>query len=241
MIPKTPPYLLLFAYLLVGLLYASQTPAWQAPDEPAHYNYIRQLAGGKLPVIEPGDYNQTYQSEAISAKFAPAYSIDPFEYEDHQPPLYYLLQTPIFLLSGGSLLALRLVSLLLGAGVVWLAYCIGRRLFPESPWLGLTAAAFVAFLPQHVAMLSAVNNDSLAELLIAGILLLLITAVQEQWAATDRRWLLLGLLLGLGFLSKATTYIMAPLIGLLLLRKNVVILILNGGITEKSLSLSVLL
>ena len=30
--------LLIGAYLIAGLLFAIQTPAWQAPDEPAHYN-----------------------------------------------------------------------------------------------------------------------------------------------------------------------------------------------------------
>ncbi|MDI6834774.1 MAG: MarR family winged helix-turn-helix transcriptional regulator, partial [Rhizobiaceae bacterium] len=32
-------------YLALASLYAIRTPAWQAPDEPAHYNYIRQIAG----------------------------------------------------------------------------------------------------------------------------------------------------------------------------------------------------
>ena len=45
-------------YLIVGLLYLTRTPAWQAPDEPAHYNYVRQLSDGRLPVMEMGDYDQ---------------------------------------------------------------------------------------------------------------------------------------------------------------------------------------
>ena len=36
--------LILVAYFIVGGLFAINTPAWQAPDEPAHYNYILQVA-----------------------------------------------------------------------------------------------------------------------------------------------------------------------------------------------------
>ena len=40
------------------------------------------------------------------------------QYEDHQPPLYYLLASLVFQLTNGSLIALRLFSVLIGAGVV---------------------------------------------------------------------------------------------------------------------------
>ncbi|MCB0131202.1 MAG: hypothetical protein KDD78_10145, partial [Caldilineaceae bacterium] len=37
--PRPWLVLILAAYVLLGALYAINTPAWQAPDEPAHYNY----------------------------------------------------------------------------------------------------------------------------------------------------------------------------------------------------------
>ena len=221
--PDFPLSLLLLAYSLVGGLYAVYTPPWQAPDEPAHYNYVRQLATGRFPVMEPADYDESYRAEIVSSAFAASYSIEPLTYEDWQPPLYYLLQTPVFWLFDGSLLALRLFSVLIGAGVVLLAYGAAIQLWSERRWLALTAAVFVAFLPQHVAMLAAVNNDSLAELLIAAILLLLLAA-RSGSATTDRGaiktrylWPAVGLLLGLGFLTKATVYLMAPVAALALL------------------------
>ncbi len=228
-----PITVLLLAFLLIAGLYAIYTPDWQAPDEPAHYNYISQLAKGSFPVIEAGDYDQAYQSLVISSKFDPQYSVEPFEYEDYQPPLYYLVQTPIYWLSGGLLTALRLTSVFIGAGVVLFAYLIGRQLFPGREWLALAAAAFVAFLPQHVAMLAAINNDSLAELIIAAILFLLIMMItrtgKEDTPDTIRSWsvtdygpkdgalFLIGILLGLGFLTKVTVYILVPVIALLFL------------------------
>jgi len=42
--PAWPLSLLIMLYLALGTLYAVQTPIWQVPDEPAHYNYIRYLA-----------------------------------------------------------------------------------------------------------------------------------------------------------------------------------------------------
>ena len=216
-----PLLLILFGYLLVGGLYAVQVPAWQAPDEPAHYNYVRQLADGRFPVMALGDYDQAYLDEIRGARFAPHYSLEAIEYEDWQPPLYYLLLTPIYLLSDGTLLALRLVSLLLGAGVIFLAYQTARLLFPQAEWVAWSTAVFVAFIPQHVAMLASVNNDSLSELLIALLLYLTLRWVTRDGIrklGDDRRWLIgLGLVLGLGFLTKATVYLMAPVLGVVLL------------------------
>ena len=110
--------LILAVYFFVGAAYTLVTPAWQAPDEPAHYNYVRQLAAGEFPIMATGDYNQTYQGTVISSRFDPRYSIADFEYQDYQPPLYYLLETPIFWASQGNLNALRFFSLLLGGGGV---------------------------------------------------------------------------------------------------------------------------
>ena len=204
-------------YLMIGVLFITYTPAWQAPDEPAHYNYIRQLAEGRLPVIEAGDYDQDYLVEVVFVSgFAPQYSIEPIEYEDWQPPLYYLLQTPIYVVNNGSLAAMRLFSLLLGAGVIILAYALVLKLAPQEQWLALTTAVFVAFLPQHMAILSSANNDALAELLLAAILYMLVVIGQaESFRARD--YLALGIFLGLGYLTKGTVYPISAVVILVLI------------------------
>lgn len=210
---QAPILLILLTYFILGGLYASYTPDWQAPDEPAHYNYVKQLANGRFPIMQPGDYDEATKNEIVSAKFAPQYSIDSFTYEDWQPPLYYLLLTPVFWLTDGSLLALRLASLVLGGGVVLLAYVLARRLFPEKMWLAWGTAVFVAFLPQHLAIMASVNNDALAELIIAGILVVLMKAGRLETGD----WRLVGVLLGLGFLTKGTVYPLTAVIALALL------------------------
>jgi 4-amino-4-deoxy-L-arabinose transferase-like glycosyltransferase len=209
--------LLLLAYLALGALFALRTPVWQAPDEPAHYNYVRQLVAGDWPVIEQGDWDQVYLSQIVGSEFDPAYPVAGLTYEDWQPPLYYLLQAPIYRLSDGSLTAMRLLSVVLGAGVVLLAYLVGRVVFNGQVWLALGVAAFVAFLPQHLAILGSVNNDSLAELIMAAILLLLVIPWPDR--PSNGRLLALGLLLGAGFLTKGTAYLMAPVVGAFLLAR----------------------
>lgn len=210
MLAKHVPFLLLLLlYFTLGVGYVFVTPDWQAPDEPAHYNYVRQLASGEWPRIETGDYDQAYQETIISKAFDPQYSIAAIEYEDYQPPLYYLALTPSYWLSNGQLEALRLTSVVMGAGIVGLCYGIGRKRFPDQPAVALTAAAFVGLLPQHLAILSSVNNDALAWLLIATMLYV----VLDEPLRHGR----LALLLGLAFLTKVTAYLMAPAIGLWLL------------------------
>jgi 4-amino-4-deoxy-L-arabinose transferase-like glycosyltransferase len=203
--------LLLLAFVLVGAMYAIRIPAWQAPDEPAHYNYLRQLAAGTIPVIEEQDYDEAYRSRIVSERFPPDLSIEPLTYEDWQPPLYYLLLTPVFRLTEGSLLLLRLASLLIGATTIWVTYHAASELWPRHEWLALTATAFTAFLPQHVAGLATLNNDTLAGLIITTILWLLLRGARTP-ARASPQWALIGVLLGLGFLTKATVYLMAPVV-----------------------------
>src|SRR5438874_73527 len=106
--------LITFAYLAIAALYAVKTPAWQVPDEPAHYNYIAQVAAnGCCPKLEPGDWDNDYLESIKAARFSPASlqnRLSTIQYEDHQPPLYYLLNVPIYNLSSGSLIAMRLLS-----------------------------------------------------------------------------------------------------------------------------------
>ncbi len=166
---------ILLVYLLLGAAFASLTPAWQAPDEPAHYNYVRYVAEtGNFPVLHMGDYPHAYMEQIKTAGFPPGMPIDTIRYEFHQPPLYYVLAAPVYSLAGGHLTAVRLFSVILGAGIVLLAYGIAQRIFPARPALALGTAAFAAFLPQHLATVSQVGNDVLAELLFAAVLYVLV-------------------------------------------------------------------
>jgi 4-amino-4-deoxy-L-arabinose transferase-like glycosyltransferase len=204
-------------YLLIGGLYAVYTPSWQAPDEPAHYNYVRYLAeNGRFPVLHYGDYPHAYLEQIKAARFPPHMSIEPIRYEFWQPPLYYLLATPVYKLFNGALVPMRLLSVVLGAGVVAMAHTITLAVRPGHRTLALGVAAFVAFVPMHLTMMASVNNDALAELLLAIVMLLLIRMARdsiEEGEMTPRLsdLVVIGLLLGLGLVTKATVYVAIPL------------------------------
>lgn len=195
-------------YLALGIAFATQVPAWQNPDEPAHYNYVRQLAAGTLPVIEPADWDARLVPIPPRLRAVP---VERLTYEDHQPPLFYALSLPIFWLSSGDLIALRVFALLLGALSLLFAHQAVVTIFPQQPWLAAFSTAVIGLLPQHLFILSGYNNDALAEVWIAAtawqaVRLLHMSAPPSRAALT-----LLGVLVGLAFWTKATAYLTLPL------------------------------
>ncbi len=203
-------WLVLAIYFFVGALFVTRVPAWQTPDEPAHYNYTRQLAqSGRLPIIERGDYDQNLIANQIAPPDARPQNLDVVQYEDHQPPLFYLLSTPIFIAAGGSLIALRSLSLLIGAITIICAYGALREVFDAAPEIALFATAFVALLPQHIHMMAGYNNDALSEALIALTLWLC-----ARWLMrAPSRGLLIALIavVSLALWTKAQAYLTLPL------------------------------
>ena len=227
--PRLFLLIIVAAYLVVGSLFAVTTPAWQNPDEPAHYNNVATIAGGHgLPVLQMGDYDQGYMDQLINGRFPAELSIDRVRYESYQPPLYYIAAVPAFLIGQGSLLTLRLFSVGLGAFVIILLYLCAELVFPNKQLLSVGAAAFAAFLPMQVAMSAAVNNDGLAQLLLLAAMLVLLRWMRhrfydpvrrsdektrdvtpEQAASRRGDWpvlVVLGILLGLGMLTKIYAY-----------------------------------
>jgi 4-amino-4-deoxy-L-arabinose transferase-like glycosyltransferase len=203
--------LIVLVYLVLGALYATGTPAWQVPDEPAHYNYVRHVAEqAQLPELRSGDYPYAYLEEIKSRRFPPDMSIESIRYESHQPPLYYVIASPIYRMAGSytestRLLVLRLFSLILGAVSLLLGYKLVSTIYPREPLLALGAVAFAATLPMHLTMTAAVNNDVLTELLLHLTIWQLVLMKPGDWSR--RRAFGLGVLLGLSFLTKMQSYV----------------------------------
>ncbi len=203
--------IIIIIYLVLGVLYAGLTPAWQTPYEPAHFNFARYVANNlALPELTMGCYDQGYLSQLTAEKFPPHISIKPICYEHYQPPLYYLLLAPIFKFSGGNLLTLRLLSVVFGAiSLVFIYKTIA--LFLPNTVFPLATTVFAAFIPMHLTMLSAVNNDALAEMLLALFVFLLL-----RWLLRDAKKglplpVIAGVVLGLILLTKVTIYTALPL------------------------------
>lgn len=192
--------LLTATYLVLALAYARATPAWQAPDEPAHFNYVGYLAErGQLPILQQGDYPDG--KVPIGADQHPA-DISIFRYEGHQPPLFYALAAIVYKLHS-SLFAVRALSALLGAALLPVAFLVARRALPERRWLWLGVAAVAGFIPMHLFIAGAAENDTLADLVLSTLLL----ACLAGWPA-----MLVGGLFGLALLTKVTIYLPALLI-----------------------------
>ncbi len=202
---------LLMLHLMLGILFATRTPLWQVPDEPAHFNVIRHIAEtGRLPVLEMGDYPADYLEEIKSQRFPPTMSIEPIAYEAHQPPLYYVLATPVYLLLRNASLhvlvhGLRVLTLLFSLGALYAGYRALRLALPDHLWLARGATAIAAALPMRLTMSSGINNDALAELLINVMAWMVLATTAADWR--PRRALALGGLLGLALLTKMQSYV----------------------------------
>lgn len=203
-----PLAVVLIAYAALGSLFALRTPAWQNPDEPAHYNYTRQLVrDGAFPVIAPEDWTAGLVPIGPDAKDVP---VARMTYQDHQPPLFYLLSAPIFIATDGRLVALRLFALAIGAFVCVFGYFTVAAIFPMHLYLAAFAAAFIALLPQHLAIMAGYNNDALSEALLALVVLLSVRLVMGQDVPAPRSLILLAFGVGLCFVTKAQAYLALP-------------------------------
>ena len=231
-----PLGLILVVYLVVGGLFATRIPAWQSPDEPAHYNYVRQLAQtGAMPIIEPSDWTPGLVPIGPDNRSVP---VERLTYEDHQPVLFYALSVPVFRLSNGSLVALRLFALLLSSLTVVFTFLTVQTIFPTQTSVAAFAAAFVAFLPQHVHIMASYNNDALSEALLAITVFLCVRLILQSDQHTSERTdtsevsknfgsvrvtlRALTVVVGLALLTKAQAYLTLPLaiIGLWMAYRN---------------------
>ncbi len=199
---------ILFVALILRLVFAFNTPNWQAPDEYPHFFVIKHLAvTGEYPISNP--------------KF-------PY-YEAYQPPLYYFIGSGIYKLvksldspspelfqefdpdtlttpKNPALIILRLFSVLLGMLTILIIYKIALIVLNSEIKFAFVVLALVSTLPTFIVNNSSVTNDALANFI--GALIIWQIFLPE----TVRRNLLMGLLLGLGILTKANLYPLALLI-----------------------------
>ena len=203
------------AYIVLAIGWTRATPAWDNPDEPAHWNFVRHVAQtGALPILRPGDYPQAQVESLKSARFPPGSNIDGIQYESHQPPLYYAGAAVVYKLTTWLPLkrqvdALRLLSTIFGVLTIVASWRIVRSLLPGEPYLALATASFIAFVPMHVNMSAAVDNDALGDLLLTVAVLGMLLWLQRGFSV--RGAVILGIVIGLAALTKVTTLAAFPL------------------------------
>lgn len=235
----------MFLYLLLGFAFALLTPPWEAPDEPAHYIYVQQLATRwrpppKSPIVQRTSFSQDYAyissnyewyqpalgylHLALFYRLLQAFAPASLPQEiPHQNPLFPedpRINANLFLHSNlkvvqvwsgqWGLLALRLLNSAMGLVVIWAAYRAARYLEGgQGGRFGLFAAGWIAFLPQFLFVNASVRSDTIANAL-GALVFLRGTGMACGRDGHIRNSLSMGVLLGLGLLSKHTFLIIVP-------------------------------
>ena len=220
-------------FVALGSLYASQTPIFEAPDEGAHFLYIHNmLETGELPVM--GGRRETFESRAVQRHHPPLYYMlgallvgwtdrsdvdsyfvdNPFGaigfVSDNNQNIYLHNPQPPTGSTHVAVWLLRLYSLALATGTLWLVYRAGQMAFPGRP-VGLLAMALPLCLPGFVAGAASINNDNLVTFLFAaGVALTL--DIWRRGAVRRRDLVWLSLILAASVISKQTGLGLPPLV-----------------------------
>jgi 4-amino-4-deoxy-L-arabinose transferase-like glycosyltransferase len=221
--------LIVAAYVILGLATSLVVPLGESPDEIDHFAYARYVVeNGRLPIMSPiAADNATMEANQPPLYYllgalltagidAPAtaewpqnacFTFDPTD--DNRAHFYLHTPDEAFPYRGPALAfhLVRLLSVLIGATTVTLAFFLGREV-AGSETTGLVAAGVLGFNPQFVFITASVNNDVLTTCLGAAILLAAIALAQRP---TTGRVVLAGLLIGLGLLTKFALLAFWPL------------------------------
>ncbi len=172
----------LLAWCTCSLLLVGLIPRGDAPDEAAHLAYIHHLS-------------RTWSLVDFRAEGRGT--------EAHQPPLYYATCAVLSTATGGSLVALRLVSTVCGLALAVTTFALARAWRPSAGFaFHWACAAVLGFLPMNLYICSAVNNDPLVNVLVAAGLLHLWSSRGSRRHALDAG--ITGIIAGLAMLTKST-------------------------------------
>jgi hypothetical protein len=170
----------LAAHLCVATLVALYSTCPSTSDEIAHISFIKALA--ESPVLFPhyGEYH------LLDARDLGLWTSEP-NYLAH-PSLYYLFMSPVWHLSGGNVIALRLVNVALSSIGLALTAAAGAKLI-ETPRTKLLFILLVFCFPKNPVIGGIVSNDNFV-LIAAGLFF---------WGCASKQhrtlWLCLALIL----------------------------------------------
>jgi hypothetical protein len=209
------------AIVVLGVATVVRLPVWGLVDEAPHYDYVQTLAeDARLPRLDRDLLHdevlalddRTYPGPP--AREATERGLAGRSYEAFQPPLYYLLATPVFAVAGdheAKLFALRGLGLALLLGAMAVAWLLTRRLVPEDPVPAFGIVLTVFLWPGVVVRAVTVSNAALEILLGTALSLALWRALSER----SERWLVgAGAMTGAALLTKLTTIAFLPSLAL---------------------------
>ena len=228
MSPHRLPLALIFSlHLTLSLWYSATLPIPEGEDEAHHFAYLRYLSRERrLPTISL-DIVQAYHPPLYYTLGAlltfwipetnlpaknPYWGYDTYRFGVDNKNIYVHSPAEESFPYRGTALAVhigRWLSMVFGAGAVFIVYATAREAFPERPNLALAATTFVAFLPAYLSAVSVVSNDSLANFLGSSIIFLTVRGLRR--GVTSREAVLIGLLGGLLLLNKlSTAFVLIP-------------------------------
>jgi hypothetical protein len=194
-------------HVVVGLLYARTFPLFDWPDEPAHFNYVRRLADGEgLDVMSADAWAPARLEELKRQHFRGLTGpedprIAPIRYEAHQPPVYYAAASLVYRLTH-SAPALKAFNLALSCLGILLAWLVARAVFPGAPEVAAGSALLLALLPMRAFTAVSIGNDPASECVFALAVLAMLKRARPG---------LVGLVIGMGLLTKIHLLLLLPL------------------------------
>ncbi len=240
-LPRRLPLLAIaITYFALSIAYSLATPLNEGPDEIWHYLYVRHIAEGKgLPIQDPRGYGETISQHEASQ--APLYYLvsglltswirttdpvsafvenpqasigNPSTIDNKNRFVHPASEDYLFADNPLAQRVARLVSAMFGSLTVWFTGLIALKLRPTNLAFASLAAGLVAFNPQFIFTGATVTNDS--SVAFAGSLLLFCIVALWKYP-TSRRWALaLGISVGVAFLTKFSSSVAIPLVGLVL-------------------------
>lgn len=181
-------------------------------DEVDHFDYVRRLAAGDgLGVVGEVSLNPDLAPwQDYVADF-------PHNAEVIQPPLYHLLMVPLAWVSpweaADEVVLIRLASALFGTGVIALTVAIALRFWPARPDIAAGAAVFIALQPQFGFEAAIVNHDMLLIFWVT-LAVLLMLPTPDGLPRTDRRTLVVAVVVGAGIWTKTSALFALPVLAL---------------------------
>lgn len=244
------------AFLVLGTIYSVINPVFEAPDEPWHYLYVKHVADGEGLPVQGRPTTYAYQQEGSQPPFYYLVAaLETFWIDTGSPQDIYILNphgqmgnpttphdknfaihTPKehFPYHGVYLAVhiIRLLGVLIGAGTVALTYVLAREVAPQRRSIAAGAAALVAFNPMFIFISASVNNDTVAIFISILTLLMLVRMLKKEPKGQD--FLLLGVVLAAGAITKLNALILYPLtlvaLAFLAYRRPSFIFLLRSGL-----------
>ncbi len=237
--------IIFIAFIILSIIYSIATPPFEAGDESRHYSVVKYMAdSGRLIVQNVPETAELQHHWSHEGNQPPLYYalaagltfwIDDGEWDDvfwynphtsigdplrpdnknitiHPPDTLWPWRNHIL-----AAYLIRLLSIVMASITIIAAYHIALSLFRGNRLLAAGAMAITAFNPMFIFISASINNDNAVIMFITLALWVMVRALDEPLSdkSTFRLPIVLGILIGLGALSKLYAFGVLPLAGLL--------------------------